>query len=445
MEKYNFIHKFHDATIIANHKSEIVKVNKQALKLFGYTTMLSLKINDLIYDKGIAKSHDIYVKRYLTTKKSSIIGESVGRRVYAKHQSGVSIFVLLRIDIIQDDRNFFIATMRPITEGTCIDDYQILYKLGEGNYSCIWAAKLQTSDRLYAIKIIDKSLINKYASIDSVIFECNTLRDLPEHPFTVKFYRLYTSPMHIYLIMDFYEGGSLINYIGMDEECIAFYGAQIILALEFLHSKSIYTRDIKPDNILIGLNGYIKIADYGIGTVKHNSKTLCGTPDYISPELISQPSNGVNPASCDIWAFGCTLCELLFEKIPWQGLSIQDTFINVIGSNKIAIETFDCSDTFKDLLKKLLEKNPEKRYKTVELRDHEFFSHIDFDALLKQSLTPPIVILNAVRQFNFRKAPNNIDYHSLNNLIINSPNKLEDGPNKLEDYQTVGCPYIIPS
>lgn len=184
---------------------------------------------------------------------------------------------------------------------------------------------------------------------------------------------------------------SLTEYF--PEERARFYAAEVLLVLEFLHSRNTIYRDLKPENILIDKDGNVKVTDFGLAKElsindvngKGRTKTFCGTNEYIAPELILGQPYG---ESVDWWSLGILIFEMLTGWPPWSDEN-RDTLFKQILFEPICTDDEKLSPDAKDLLQKMLKKKPEERIAPADIKKHPFFASIDFEKLLAKKIEPP--------------------------------------------------------
>ena len=199
--------------------------------------------------------------------------------------------------------------------------------------------------------------------------------------------------------MPFLSGGELFQHLRkfrtFDEEKVRFYGAQIALALEYLHSKGIVYRDLKPENILMDEDGYLKLADFGMAKkLKEDEKAMsfCGTPEYLAPEIITMEGHDKN---ADWWSFGILLFEMLCGLPPFYVENLDKMYELIKTSTVKFPKRIVLSEDAKDIIRKLLEKNPKKRLGSQrgieEIKSHPFFANIDFDLIVQKKIKAPFI------------------------------------------------------
>jgi serine/threonine protein kinase len=166
----------------------------------------------------------------------------------------------------------------------------------------------------------------------------------------------------------------------------------VITIFEYLHSKNILYRDLKPENVLLDRSGYVKLTDFGFGKfIDGKTYTLCGTPEYLAPEVILNKGHG---KAVDWWALGIFIYELTAGFCPFTSDDTLLVYKNILHSTLKFPRDFD--DDTKSICKHLIQRDLSKRYgnlknKSLDIRNHRFFKEIDFDALLNFELKPPYI------------------------------------------------------
>jgi len=165
-----------------------------------------------------------------------------------------------------------------------------------GSFAKVRLARHKTSNKIFAVKMLKKAEVLRLKQADHVVSELTILRTL-NHPFIVEIKGyLNTNPKYLYFVLEYVAGGELFtllrNSVNFPEDQCKFYAAQIVTIFEYLHCKHIIYRDLKPENVLIQTNGYIKLTDFGFSKViEGKTYTLCGTPEYLAPEIIMNKGN----------------------------------------------------------------------------------------------------------------------------------------------------------
>jgi len=195
--------------------------------------------------------------------------------------------------------------------------------------------------------------------------------------------------------MDFINGGELFYHLQLQpdrkftNERSRFYAAEICLGIEHLHLMGIIYRDIKPENILLDLEGHIRLTDFGLSKEglmgKDKTKTFCGTPEYLAPEVLA---GGGYTIAVDWWGFGALIYEMLTGWTPFYEKDVQKMYQLKI-SRKIGVPDYVDPDA-KDLLIRLLERNPERRLTDpIQIKKHPWFATIDWEKLYNKEIAPP--------------------------------------------------------
>jgi len=262
-----------------------------------------------------------------------------------------------------------------------ISDFKIVGGLGAGAFGKVYKVEHKQTKQIYALKQISKQQLKHQKMINQIKIEIKIMYSL-HHPNIVKLYNHFEENDYIYLIIEFAEGGQLwdkLNRKGrFDEKTVQQYMREMVAAIDYCHSRNppIIHRDIKPENILLDKEGHIKLADFGWSNFFNpgaKRKTYCGTLDYLAPEMIEESGHDV---TLDYWSLGVLTFELLTGKAPFTPPSTvkdQKQMQQILEQNilKVKIEyPKDFPPLAKDLVGKVLKKNPKQRCSIDELKDH---------------------------------------------------------------------------
>ena len=220
--------------------------------------------------------------------------------------------------------------------------FTVLEKIGEGGFGQVFKVKLNKTNEIFAMKSISKNYLLKTKQLRYAQNECKILREM-NHPFVIKMHYAFQTPQYLYFVLDYCEGGDLSIHIAnkqvFEEYEAKFYVAELILAIEYLHSKDIIYRDLKPENVLlcniytnlIAKDGHLKLSDFGLAKqVYGNGLTaalsFCGSPAYLTPEMLLK--KGVSKP-LDIYGIGTILYELLVGIPPYYDEDIETMYENI--------------------------------------------------------------------------------------------------------------------
>ena len=288
--------------------------------------------------------------------------------------------------------------MTNIEKRLCYDDFTPLKLLGTGSFGRVLLVRKKTNNKLFAMKILLKSYLKQKHQEEHT----KTERDLMVSincPFVMDVKYAFQDEIHLYLVTEFMQGGDMFFHMHdrglFKKDRTKFYIIEIILGIEYLHSNNMIYRDLKPENILMDKEGHIKVTDFGLSKILDdmNDKvfTLCGTPQYIAPEVIQKKGydKGV-----DWWSLGCIFYEMLTGYMPF----------NIPRNEKLSPKLFktpirypkNITEDEMDLIEKLLTLDPKHRIgngsnDAQEIKNHPYFKDIDWDKYYRKEVKPPFI------------------------------------------------------
>ena len=276
-----------------------------------------------------------------------------------------------------------------------LSDYEMGDTLGTGSFGRVRIAKNKKTQEYVAIKIMKKMEIIKSKQADHIANEIKIL-SMIEHPFVIKFGGFTQDEKNLYLDLELINGGELFTYLrGVGRFPIdqaRMYIAQIISIFDYLHSKNIIYRDLKPENILIHKSGYLKLTDFGFAKiVEGRTYTLCGTPEYLAPEIILNKGHG---KPVDWWTCGILLYEMIAGIDPFSDDDPMMVYQKILKGKIKFPSGFDSNA--KSLIKHLLDQDLTKRYGNLkngvkDITGHRFFKNFEWNKLLEKDLPPPYI------------------------------------------------------
>jgi len=274
--------------------------------------------------------------------------------------------------------------------------------LGVGTFGKVWLVSYRRSGKPYALKMLSKREIVGHHQVEGVLREKNIMSTL-DHPFVVNLVSTYHDSHSLYMLIDLVQGGELFSVIhtdtrdGVPNSNSRFYAACILESLSHLHLRHISYRDLKPENILIDSLGYCVLVDLGFAkVVMDKTYTLCGTPEYLAPEIIL--SKGHNKG-VDYWALGVLIYEMLVGRSPFYSYGTdQVSLFKRIVQVKYGFprEEAVVTDHAQDLIQRLIVRRQANRYGCLargeaDIRDHPWFNVIDVNKLLEKKIPAPWV------------------------------------------------------
>jgi len=275
------------------------------------------------------------------------------------------------------------------------DDFELLNVIGKGSFGKVMQVKKKDDGKIYAMKVLRKEAIIARKQVAHTRAEKSILQKI-QHPFIVRLHYAFQTKDKLYMILDYINGGELFYHLKKEgrfpENRVKFYAAEIVCAMAHLHSLQIVYRDLKPENILIDMDGHICITDFGLSkeiNPEEGTHTFCGTPEYLAPEVLKGQGHGT---AVDWWSLGTLVYEMLTGLPPFYSQNINIMYQKILNG-ELRFPSF-VSPEAQSLLEGLLTREVDKRLGSgpegsSNIRNHAFFSGIDFAKLEKRLVEPP--------------------------------------------------------
>merc|ERR1719445_2389822 len=275
-------------------------------------------------------------------------------------------------------------------------DLIIVGTLGKGSFGHVQSVKDNTTQKTYALKAVSKAQIVQTGQQGHIMSEKRVMEVL-DHPFLVKLYATYKDRDRLYFLLEPSLGGELFSVLRektlFDDDTSRFYAGSVVLAFEYMHSKNIVYRDLKPENLLLDEYGYLKVTDFGFAKDISAGRTwtLCGTPDYLAPEIVAGKGHG---KGVDWWTLGILIYEMLASTPPFYDEDPMKLYAKIVAGNMSFPPHF--SKSAQSLVKKLLHQKPTKRLGVVKggaqkIKEHSWFDGLDWNKLFNKTEKVPIV------------------------------------------------------
>ncbi|CAG9329651.1 unnamed protein product [Blepharisma stoltei] len=319
--------------------------------------------------------------------------------VTAVANGSVTVWVIQNNDFIQlvneNMRKQLLKRIKIEDERVELKDLIVIKMLGKGMFGKVYLVRPASAFQLYALKAISRRKIDVYAIQEHLLLEKHILL-LIDHPFIVKMVRTYKDEKRIYFLLEYVHGlelSMILRHVGLlSNSDSQFYIASLVLVLQYLHERDIIYRDVKPDNVMVDSNGFIKLIDFGTAKqVQGRTYTLVGTYHYMSPEAIV--GKGYNK-NADLWSLGICLYEFLCGRVPFgedeeDPYKIYEAILDMNLDYPSDIE--GPSESAKSLIGQLLSKLGEHRSggSIENLKKHEWFAGFDWEGLMHQTIVPP--------------------------------------------------------
>ncbi|KZF21595.1 Pkinase-domain-containing protein [Xylona heveae TC161] len=275
-------------------------------------------------------------------------------------------------------------------------DFDFQRTLGTGSFGRVHMVQSKHNQRFYAVKVLKKAQVVKMKQVEHTNDERRMLQKV-KHPFLITLWGTFQDSKNLYMVMDFIEGGELFSLLRKSQRfpnpVAKFYAAEVTLALDYLHSMHIIYRDLKPENLLLDRHGHLKITDFGFAKeVPDITWTLCGTPDYLAPEVVA--SKGYNK-SVDWWSLGILIFEMLCGFTPfWDGGSPMKIYENILRG-RVKYPPYVHPDA-QNLLQQLITPDLTKRLGNLhggskDVMQHPWFAEVTWDRLARKEIDAPYV------------------------------------------------------
>jgi len=326
-------------------------------------------------------------------------GSELGGSVFYSCASQLKAIIADKIANVQelidlDPHALEIGATRPLKRGFAhtgklgIKDFEMIRMLASGGFAQVWLAKKKSTGDVMAIKAMRKEHLRDTDQVTSINVE-NAILGKHDSEFLVRAFYSFRSAHHIYFALEFMPGGDLSAMLAecgcIAEPSAAFYVAETLLGMHYLHTKHILHRDIKPSNVLIAETGHIKLADFGLSTSMMQHKK-CGTLPYVAPEVLR---DGSASEALDHWAVGVLLYELIVGEPPFSGDTPKKMLQAIMSTT---VDSRPLSPVAGSLVRGLLNVDPALRLGASgfeEIQAHAFFAFTLWDRMVEQ--TPPFV------------------------------------------------------
>jgi len=272
-----------------------------------------------------------------------------------------------------------------------LEDFQPIVVAGVGSFGHVVLVKVEKEDEnkekkteVYALKVVEKNKAINTGQTEHMKNERRVMF-LLDSPFIVKLYATYKDETCVFFLLESVLGGELFSLLrkqlSFNEPVARFYLGCVVLAFEHMHDHNIIYRDLKPENLLIDKQGYVKLTDFGFAKKRNQTTSLCGTPDYLAPELIQ---GLVQNFGVDWWCLGVFLFEMLIGRVPFRDTEKMKMYEHILHSRPIIPNYVHIEG--QDLIHKLLDKNAYRRLGSgpkgaKEVKAHPWFSKVFKDML----------------------------------------------------------------
>ena len=306
-------------------------------------------------------------------------------------------------DFLELDKH---TTRTGVTDGQklSVDDFELIKVLGKGSFGKVYLVRLLSDGEIFAMKVLKKQDVKKRKQVEHTNTERRIMGGLGmDHPFIVTLRYAFQTDDKLFMVTEYCRGGELFFHLKkfrtFNEDMVRFFSAEIVCALDHLHSNHVVYRDLKPENVLLDQDGHVKITDFGLSRdnvfTDHGATTFCGTPEYLSPEMIlHRKTKSGYGTSVDWWSLGTLMYEMFTGWPPFYNKNLRTMCENILNKPLTFEDKFHLSGASKSVMAGMLERNLQKRLGSGTLgingvKEHPFFAKIDWKLLLLRQIKPP--------------------------------------------------------
>ncbi|KAK2949409.1 putative protein kinase [Blattamonas nauphoetae] len=283
-----------------------------------------------------------------------------------------------------------------------MSDFELLHCVGKGSFGKVFQTRKISDGGIYAMKILKKKDLYDKNQIEHTLTERKILATI-NHSFMTRLHYAFQTDTKLYIVMDYVNGGEIFFHLRrarrFPEALAIFYCAEVVSAINHLHKRNIIYRDLKPENVLLDIDGHIVLTDFGLSKIGITSVggegegettlTFCGTPEYLAPEILQNMPHG---KAVDWWSTGILFYEMLTGMPPFYSANKQEMFLNTLRAPLTIPDSV--SEDARDFLKRSLNRHPEQRLGSgpgggQEVLDHPLFKSINWEQLDARQLSPP--------------------------------------------------------
>ena len=274
-----------------------------------------------------------------------------------------------------------------------LNKFKVLSLLGVGGFGTVFKVRHILTGKIYAMKVMNKNYIIQKKYLHYVVSEFQIMKLIAGFPFVLDLHYCFQSPNYLYLIIDYCPNGDFTKLESMNN--LKLFFAEVILAFEYIHNKGVIYRDLKPENILLDESGHIKLCDFNLAKSGMNknkrANSFCGSPLYFSPEMVMQKGSTYKS---DIYGIGLLMYEMVTGKYAYFATSVKVLY-DKIKKNAINFNDPMLQGDIKDLIMRMLAKEPENRIDIEDIKKHKYFADIDFDKVLNKEYGSIITVKQA--------------------------------------------------